>query len=32
MGRRGRELVEHVQTPRRMAADGVRIYRDVLAS
>jgi glycosyltransferase involved in cell wall biosynthesis len=32
MGRRGRELVEHVHTPRRMAADGVRIYRDVLAT
>ena len=31
MGRRGRELVEAVHTPRRMAADGVGIYREVLA-
>jgi glycosyltransferase involved in cell wall biosynthesis len=30
MGRRGRNLVETVHTPRRMAADGVRIYREVL--
>ncbi len=31
MGRRGRELVETVHTPRRMAADGLRIYREVLS-
>lgn len=30
MGRRGRQLVETVHTPARMAADGVRIYRQLI--